>query len=466
MKRIFYLFLAAAFALASCQKVDQLEQTGDEGVVTFSVNLPGSISTKAVADGEKAVKLFYATYTEDGRLIKSLCDTTVGVTVDGKKAQIKLQLVKNLVYDVVFWAQSPDCKAFEFNWADAVMTVDYKGLANDDNRDAFYALEDNLTVTNAGLEKDVILYRPFAQINFGSADYQAVVDYYDAASVDSGMKSAVVSIDVPNTLNLCDQTIGTSVAEMDFTLAAIPNDPRLLNVNGKDYKYVSMNYILAPNGKEPYLLPEITANFQFTAGNINRTIDVKNVPFLRNHRTNIIGNFFTETAVLNIVVDEDFQKPDFNIIDPAVVFTQRKLDSLARIPSTNLFVPAGNWNVPSEIASGVVFVGAEGTVLTAGNNPFTVGGDTQVVLEDGSSLVAASGNAITLADNANVTLTVKGTASISAAGNAVWVPASSSLTVTGGNLIVTGGSGVGGSSGGSGIGGDGSITINAVITLQ
>lgn len=462
MKRIFYFVMAAVLCVAACQKVDQIEQVGKKGEVAFTVSLPGSIGTRSIADGEKALKLYYATYTDgnDPKMIASLSNTVEGVAIVGKEATIRLQLVKDLNYDVVFWAQADECKAFGLDWANASMTVDYKGTANDDYRDAFYAVRQDLKVTEGVLQETVTLYRPFAQINFGAADYQSVVDYYDQASVDAGMKSALVCAQVPNTLNLLTEALGTETAEADFTLAPIPNDPRLIEVNGTGYKYVSMNYILAPKGTQPDMLAGITASFQYTDGNINRSIEVKNVPYLRNHKTNIIGNFFTEVAILNIQLEEIFDKPDFNIIDPGVEFTQKKLDSLARIPNNSFYVPFGTWNLPAEIAAGVTFIGSEGTILNAGAvaEPFAIGGVAEVVLEN-TVINAAEGDAVTLVENADITFTVVGESKISAAVAAVSVPQSARLTVTGNSLIVKGGAGVDSSKGGSAIGGNGSINI-------
>lgn len=468
MKRIFYFVMVAALCMAACQKVDQIEQVGKKSEVTFTVSLPGSIGTRSIADGEKALKLYYATYTDgnDPKMIASLSNTVEGVAIVGKEATIRLQFVKDLNYDVVFWAQADECKAFGLDWANASMTVDYKGAANDDYRDAFYAVRQDLKVSEGVLQETVKLYRPFAQINFGAADYQSVVDYYDQTSVDAGMKSALVCAQVPNTLDLLTEALGTETAEADFTLAPIPNDPRLIEVNGTGYKYVSMNYILAPKGTQPDMLAGITASFQYTEGNINRSIEVKNVPYLRNHKTNIIGNFFTEVAILNIQLEEIFDKPDFNIIDPGVEFTQKKLDSLARIPNNSFYVPFGTWNLPAEIAAGVTFIGSEGTILNAGAvaDPFAIGGVAEVVLLN-TVINAAEGDAVTLVENADITFKVVGESKISAAAAAVSVPQSARLTVTGNSLIVKGGAGVDSENGGSGIGGNGSINIISLNNL-
>lgn len=466
MKRIFYFVMAAVLCVAACQKVDPIEQIGKKGEVAFTVNLPGSIGTKAISDGEKALKLFYATYTDGGKMIESLSNTTEGVAVSGKKATIKLQLVKDLNYDVVFWAQAEECKAYTFYWENATMTVDYKGLANDDYRDAFYAVRQDLIVTDGLLEETVYLYRPFAQINFGAADYDSVVEYYDQVSVDKGMQSALLKAMVPNTLNLLDESLGDATSPVDYVFASIPNDPRELTVNGEDYKYVSMNYILAPKGNTPAILNSITADFQFVEGNINRSIEVKNVPYLRNHRTNIIGNFFTETALLNIVLDEIFEKPDYDINIPSGEFTQHILDSLAAIAGKSIDVPAYTWNLPAKIASGVTFVCEEGTLFIVGKqaDPFTLAGKAKLLL-DNTVINTAEKSAITLAENAEMVIEVVGKSELTAAGNAIDVRASASLTVTGNELVVTGGAGTDSDNGGSGIGGDGEIVVDGLNYL-
>ena len=311
MKKVLSLVLAlvAMTSVFSCQKETAPVQTES---VTLSVELPGAPATKAIADGEKALKLYYATYTENGKMLASLSNITDGVAVSGKTAIVYLQLVKDLKYHVVFWAQAETCTAFTFDWADATMTVAYDGAANDDYRDAFYAVVNNLVVINDTPTVDgqpltsVGLQRPFAQINFGASDYDSVTEYYDETSVDEGMQSSFVCAEVPNTLNLLDQTVGTSTAAVNMSLALIPNDPKTLTIGTTDYRYVAMNYVLAPAGTQPEMLDEVTATFKYQAGNIERPVVVKNVPILRNHRTNILGDFFTAEAAITVIVMESF----------------------------------------------------------------------------------------------------------------------------------------------------------------
>ena len=350
MKNIlsFAFALAAVSFAVSCNK--ETAATVETETVTFSIELPGAIQSKAIADGEKATTLYYATYTKEGKQLLSLSNTTDGVAISGKTATVTLQLVKDIPYHVVFWAQDKaqdkDRQAFTFDWGKATMTVSYDGAANDDLRDAFYAVVNNVVMANGAslptgdldgngeVEEfsSVNLKRPFAQINFGTAqnDYDSVTEYYDVTSVDAGMKSAFVcSAQLPNVLNLLDRSVSGD-ASANFTATVIPGDPKGLKVGGKDYRYVSMNYVLAPAGDTPEMIDEVTATFTYrhdptaTSDDINRPITVVNVPILRNYRTNIIGDFFTVDTPFTVIVVSEFDDDannDGEIDDPDHIIT-------------------------------------------------------------------------------------------------------------------------------------------------
>lgn len=347
MKKIlsFAFALAAVSFAVSCNK--ETAATVETETVTFSIELPGAIQSKAIADGEKAKTLYYATYTKEGKQLPSLSNTTDGADISGKTATVTLQLVKDIPYHVVFWAQDKDCQAFTFDWANATMTVSYDGAANDDLRDAFYAVVNNVVMANGAslptgdldgngqVEEfsSVNLKRPFAQINFGTAqnDYDSVTEYYDVASVDAGMKSAFVcSAQLPNVLNLLDRSVSddaSAYVSANFTATKIPNDPYTIEVNKEIYRYVAMNYVLA--GDTPIEIDEVTATFTYrapnsTADDINRPITVFNVPILRNYRTNIIGDLFTVDTKIEVVVVPNFDDDaDHNneIDDPDHIIT-------------------------------------------------------------------------------------------------------------------------------------------------
>jgi hypothetical protein len=323
MKRViaFFMFSACMLGMPSCQK-ETPESAGTEEV-TLSVVLPGEIDTKAISDGEKADVLYYATYTTEGKLIANLSNTVAGVRASSDKTfYVNLKLVKGFDYNVVFWAQDADCNAFTLDWKTPVVTVDYKAAANDDTRDAFYASKMLRAPFTDPKDRTVYLHRPFAQINFGASDYESIVDYYTKEEVDKGMSSSlVISAQVPSQMNLLDGKT-SEPASAEFSLDAIPNDPRMLKVNGVDYKYVSMNYVLAPSGNTPDVFDYLTGKFVLKVGDknvIERAVEVKNVPYLRNHRTNIVGDFFTENAELKVIIDNDFYKDDLEPNGPVTI---------------------------------------------------------------------------------------------------------------------------------------------------
>ena len=109
MKKLF-LFAVAAFAMlaTSCSKdANVVEPSNEEVTVSFMVNAP-EMATRTIADGTTATALHYAVYS-DGQYLQQLS----GVKDDfNLSATLKFKLVDGMTYDFLFWAQNPDCKAY------------------------------------------------------------------------------------------------------------------------------------------------------------------------------------------------------------------------------------------------------------------------------------------------------------------------------------------------------------------
>ena len=202
---------------------------------------------------------------------------------------ISTKLVKGHTYSFVFWAQNKACTAYNTTNMKAI-TVDYTANCNDETRDAFYKM-DSFTVTEP-FEKEEVLTRPFAQINFLADDAAGVV------GVDA-YKSKVTVTGVPTTLNTLDGTVGTETTNVTFDYATIINSQEKLE-GYDDYRYVAMNYILAATDKEMKNKVVLTVN-DGTA-DVN-TVTVANCPVQRNYRTNIFGSLFTLNGKFNIEID-------------------------------------------------------------------------------------------------------------------------------------------------------------------
>ena len=304
MKKSFIITLTALAALVmSCQKGNVNDvPASDLAEVTFAIELPVAPATKTIGDGTTATELYYAAFNQNGEYIESLAQADV-IAISGKTATVNVKLVRNYTYSFVFWAQAPDAP-YEFDAETGVVTVDYEGDANDETRDAFCKLHTFKVPDAATFAENVTLTRPFAQINFGTSDFEQITE------LGLDMESTVVIAGLADTYNILSGAIsGTATTELD--LAAVPAqlDPaEVLAVGGKNYGYVSMNYVLAPV-EENQKIAKVTATFAYNGDEVEVAVD--NVPFRRNYRTNIVGSFFTDNVTFTIVVDPAFDERDF-----------------------------------------------------------------------------------------------------------------------------------------------------------
>ena len=323
-KKLFLgMFAAAGMLLATSCSNDELDvvQSGNEAQVTFSLAAEGGIATRAISDGTGAKKLVYAVYNANGELIKTIANTDVnGQIVDnsafdnGLTENVTITLAKGQQYTVAFWAQNPNCTAYTTTDLKNV-TIDYAGLNNDETRDAFFKAE-TFTVTG-NTEIDVVLKRPFAQINVGV--YQTDWDAAVASEIEIE-KSKVTIEKAATSINLLTGEV-TGEETVEYGFATIPaqfDTPETLDVDlnndgtKENYVYLSMCYILANDASTGYAkttLEDLDFTFAPKSGNNITFNDVKfdkgltAVPVQRNWRTNIIGKILTGDVTFNITID-------------------------------------------------------------------------------------------------------------------------------------------------------------------
>ena len=285
MKKFLFLGAMAAMLLgtASCSS-DMEPAMGGETPVSFSINLGDDIDSRTISDGTGANTLKFAVF-ENGTEIRELAQT---VTVADKKATVTTRLVKGHTYSFVFWAQNSACTAYDTKNM-AAIKVNYAANCNDETRDAFYKM-DSFTVT-VPFEKEEVLTRPFAQINFLADDAAGVV------GVDA-YKSKVTVTGVPTTLNTLNGSVsGTTNVTFDYA-TILPKEETLSGY--EQYRYVAMNYILAGTDKE--MKNEVVLTVNDGTQDVN-TVTVANCPVQRNYRTNIFGSLFTLQGKFNITID-------------------------------------------------------------------------------------------------------------------------------------------------------------------
>ena len=294
MKKILFGMMAAATVLAtSCAKELQNVAEGD-ATVTFAVGTP-EIATRAYSDGTTATELQWAVYDADGNYLQDL----TGSKEINISTTVELKLTTGNTYSVAFWADS-QAAPYNVDFTTKSVSVDYAGVkSNDENLDAFYAWY-TFTVTGAQTET-VELKRPFAQLNIGTADYDA--------SESAGYVPTISTVTVSNVYSTLNFATGAVDGATDMTFAenAIPAG-EVFPVAG--YEYLAMNYLLVAADKA---LVEV--EFTYSDGSNAKTRTVGSVPVQRNYRTNIYGNILTSDVDLNVVIKPEYNEPDYELDD-------------------------------------------------------------------------------------------------------------------------------------------------------
>ena len=285
-KKMFAMFAAAAMMLTtSCSNDETFEQLSNEAQVTFSLGLENAMSTRAISDGTGIDQLTYAIFNEEGELVYS-SQNAINFPFN-----MNVTLLKGETYTAVFWAQDKECKAYSVSKDFKTITVDYEGLNNDEERDAFFRSETFTVEEDATLE--IVLKRPFAQLNVGVS----LEEWDNATNLGYTIaKSAVVIRNAATILNLMDGTVSDE-GEVKFTANTIPTETLFVDIDcdgtSEAYKYLSMSYFLAydnTDGASKTTLEDL--KFTFTSEDGKTSVlerGLENVPVQRNHRTNIIG---------------------------------------------------------------------------------------------------------------------------------------------------------------------------------
>ncbi len=295
MKKVIIILAAALSALVStsCDK----ELSGDVVNVSFVAEAPSQIATKSYSDGYTATTLYYAVYAEDQKTVITRGEKTL----EGLKTTVDMTLVIGKTYDIIFWAQNPSAP-YSFDMNTQIVTANYSGVkANDEVLDAFYKTVDSYKVKGSATET-ITLRRPFAQINVGTSD-EAIA----AQSFITVEKSSMTVSGIANKLNLKDGSVSGTEEEVTFALAEIPSgDNDIITIEGVEYGYMQMNYVLAPSDKK-------LTNVSFVLQTNEHDIDysLTNVPLRRNYRTNIYGDLLTDPTAWNIEIGPAYEEPDY-----------------------------------------------------------------------------------------------------------------------------------------------------------
>lgn len=294
MKKILYsaAAMALAFFAASCQQ-ENLEPAVSATTVTYTVEVPGALATRALGDETTAVdKVYYQVYRA-----KEVEDLSKGFVYDGNKpvtdgkASFELEFVKNQNFVVLFWAQDADLQMF--NIVDLrKVTLTTPGASNNVNAQVFAGsnVVTDCVPANGG---KVTLSRPISQLNIATT----------AESLKFGTKDILLNKSTVTVkglypkYNVYTEAVSQDKTNFEYTEGQVPGTT--IEVNGKTYTYVAMNYV----GFAPKESTTVDVDFTITTSEGDVTHKVPNVPVKPNFRTNIIGNLLTEAADYDVTLD-------------------------------------------------------------------------------------------------------------------------------------------------------------------
>ena len=307
MKKLLFGIVAFATLLfaASCQQ-ESLEPVAGDGSVTYTVQMPGSIATKAVGDDlEGQYKLIYEVYraSQIDELDKEpLYEGTADFS--GKVATVQLQFVKRQDYKVLFWAQSDTLELFNTtDLREVSMNSSWKG---NDLATAVFAGTDEVSDCVSAKKGNVTLVRPVSQINIATSNESLSVGGTNSGQTTKTITMSTVTVAVKGlhtTYNVWDKEV-EGVQDVSFTEAEISTLPTEFN---SDYKYVAMNYV----GFAPVNGTTVDVDFSIVTSEGEIDHQVANVPIKANYRTNILGNLITETNNYTVEINTDWADEEY-----------------------------------------------------------------------------------------------------------------------------------------------------------
>lgn len=302
MKKYFQTLLTATMLLTmvACSQMEDLHPGGNNGKaeqVSFAITT-GQVQGRTAGDGNTVDQVHYEVWDKiTGELVVSSITRKNGgepLVMKEGRASVYLELVRGVPYDITFWAHNEQGTAYDIDNGLQYVTVKSEIMANRETYDAFYqTLTDYLI--GKGTTK-VVLKRPFAQVNVGTA----LADWQKAQDLQVQIDHSTVT--VSGIANVFDARTGKASGNASLTYELGKVLTETFEVEGNAYRYLGMNYMLADSEKTLHSL-SITL---YDGDKKVNTLNVNNMPIKRNWKTNIVGNLLTIKEDFKILIEPGF----------------------------------------------------------------------------------------------------------------------------------------------------------------
>ena len=354
MKKSLLTLLGAGLLLTSCQSDEPFAPVeGGEKQVTFTLNVPGELGTRAGATDNASDKGGWT--NSQGNLSYTLvlkAENDVQILTEdakGKEVVFKPTVVLGRNYKVTAYAYFGDTAKGSI---DAI--AESKGI-NDETKDAYtWTGNINFATDQDGTNQNITLKRPYAKLRLIATDYNA--DMTDVKSVTVEYKNQMYTM-----FNAVEGQFNT---EKSVSFTNQWNKDYYEKVTTKGEKTIFADYV--PVNETGYAPFTVTVEYQ-NGETYTRTF-AEDIPVRRNALTTLKGAFFTAGAQITVNVDDNFEEQ--NLFEKTVTVTTNDelTNAIANAVDNELIIFGGH------IDGNVTAVQREGIDVTIDGKGFNYDG--------------------------------------------------------------------------------------------
>ena len=320
MKKSILTLLGVGLLLTSCQSDEPFAPVeGGEKQVTFTLNVPGELGTRASeaynsADGGASnvgtdnIKYTLVLEANGDRQVLDNDDATI----NGKNATFSPTVVLGRKYKIMAYASLGNA------W-DGENAIDITKHFNDETKDAYHFMQENIIFDLNETNKQITLRRPFGKLRLVATDYVA-----SGESLNTEIKSVKVTYTDCQAATF-NATTGLFAFANDYVNAteadAFDGYYGQQTEGTTTLTTLFADYLPANPGDN---MVDFTVEVTYTNDETySRTFN--DIPFKRNALTTLKGNFFTANSKITVKVDENFDNTKAENIKLVSVSTASQL---------------------------------------------------------------------------------------------------------------------------------------------
>ena len=341
--RLAFLALGGLLFASSCQ-MDEPDADTLTGEVDFTITagIPGGISTYAPAgtgshnggavllDSEAYDLRYIMQAYYDGKLAYSATQyvsdnfTTQSVVFEARLIAKK--------YNFVFWADFVPEDSKKDNY---YKTVDLRNITyakepvfTDDAMDAYTkAVEVDLSEQNQNIT-EIKLQRPFGKLRLIATDQLSGDLQNDELPAATEIKYADGTT-VPDVFNaLTGIASGNTRTISSINSVSMQEDAVVGGTTYTGAYFLIANYIFASDANTGYAMGVTVKD---KAGKTTGTRSLSQIPIVKNKLTTVIGNFYSNSSTLEVIVEDPFEKPETQIDPEEEVLVVKPGDDVAEL---------------------------------------------------------------------------------------------------------------------------------------